>query len=87
MATTPNQTPLTDDAQRLLAEINRESTDGYTLMSRIGMKSDSDFLALVKQLVDRSLISYRGDLSQRRVGEAYFFVPMESQWKTNRVLF
>ena len=86
MATSSVQPPLSDDAQRLLAEINRESTDGYTLMSRLGMRNDADFLNLAKQLVERSLISYRGELSQRKIGEAYFFVPMESQWKANSVL-
>jgi len=80
------QAPLSDDAQRLLYEINRESTDGYTLMSRLGTRNDSDFLNLVKQLVERSLISVRGEVTQRRVGEAYFFVPLESQGKTNSLL-
>jgi len=87
MASSSTQLPLGQQAQRLLYEINRESTDGYTLMSRLGVKSDSDFLNLVKQLVDLSLISFRGELSQRRVGEAYFFVPLESQGKANSLLW
>ena len=81
------QLPLSEQAQRLLYEINRESTDGYTLMSRLGVKNDSDFLTLVKQLVERSLVSFRGELSQRRIGEAYFFVPLESQGKANSLLW
>ncbi len=85
MASAP-QIPLSEQAQRLLYEINRESTDGYTLMSRLGVKNDSEFLTLVKQLVERSLVSVRGELSQRRVGEAYFFVPLEWQWKANSIL-
>jgi hypothetical protein len=82
-STTPPQA-LTEQASRLLKEINRESTDGYTLMSRIGMRDEVEFQKLVKELLGHSVIAIRGD--EDRIGEAYFYVPLEAQGRVNYCL-
>ena len=85
MATNPLEPALSEQAMKLLSEITRESGDGYTLMSRTGLNR-ADFQAAVKQLQEQGVIEVKGDTSVKRVGEAYFYVPLPAQGKVDVLL-
>lgn len=76
---------LSEQALRLLREITREQSDGYTLMSRSGLKG-SDFEKAVGELRDHSLIEVKGDISGERLGESVFYVPLNAQGRADFLL-
>jgi len=85
MATSPASPILSATALRLLSEIVREAGDGYTLMSRSGLKGP-EFEKAVGELLSRSLILVKGDTSGDRLGESYFYVPLGAQGRADYLL-
>lgn len=83
MSASPMPSVLSEPAIRLLRELSRESGDGYTLMSRTGIKDESEFSKCVQELRNQSLIEVKGDTSSERVGESILFVPIEARSKVN----
>lgn len=82
MASSAMPPALSEQAVRLLREIARESSDGYTLMSRTGV-GGSDFEKAVNELRAQSLVEVKGAISGERLGESFFYVPIEAQGRAN----
>lgn len=67
--------PLTDpNALKVLQVIRERATDGYTVMTRAGVKPEELSKALM-ELHDRGCVSIKGDPRPDRVGETYLSVP------------
>ena len=86
MAAIPMPQGLSEEAERLLREILRESGDGYTLMSRTNLRDQAKFAKAVDELMKQSLIEVKGDTSPDRVGESFFYVPIKAQGRANLFL-
>ena len=76
---------LSENASRLLREIAREAGDGYTLMSRTSLNK-TDLEKAVAELRAQSLIEIKGDVSGPRLGESYFYVPLNAQGRADYLL-
>jgi predicted transcriptional regulator len=86
MGAFPMPSVLSDQAIKLLRELARESGDGYTLMSRTGIKDESQFSRTVQELRNQSLVEVKGDTSSDRVGESFLYVPIEARGNVNFLL-
>jgi len=81
----PMPPTLSEQSVRLLREIAREAGDGYTLMSRAGLNK-TDFEKAVGELRAPLLIEVKGDVSGARLGESYFYVPLNAQGRVDYLL-
>lgn len=66
-------------AQRILEKLLEEATDGYTLMQRTDLDKEK-FLPAIKELVlDRNLVSAKGNLTAEDIGADFFYIPPARQ--------
>jgi hypothetical protein len=68
---------LTPNALKVLDAPRERAADGYTVMSRTGLKAD-ELSAALKEIPE-SLLMIKGELSPDRVGEAYLAIPPNAQ--------
>ena len=68
---------LSQPALRVLAAVCESDSDGYTLLSRSGLKLD-DFIVAVQNLFELGLLKVRGELQPGRILEAYFQATREA---------
>jgi len=71
------QPTLSANALKVLDALRESAADGYTVMSRTGLKAP-ELSAALKE-ISPSLLMIKGELNPERVGEAYLAIPPDAR--------
>jgi hypothetical protein len=73
------------NGKKILRLLTQQAMEGYSLMSRTGLKQD-ELQTAVDELLNRSLISIKGAPSGDELGKAYLWVPPNVQGRAEYLL-
>lgn len=76
---------LDETALRVLGVVQRQAGDGFTLMSRSGLKP-SELTNAVRWLQSNELVSVEGVLSEEKIGDAYVYVPPRAKGRSELII-
>ena len=69
---------LSENAMKVLRLLRNSAMDGYTVMAKTKLTKE-DLSQVIRELTSSSLIGIKGDLESPAVGEAYLWVPPDTQ--------
>ena len=65
---------LSEGALKVLRAARGRAIDGYSLMSKTGLHAEQ-LNSAIRELVDEDLVSTRGELDPKVIGDVYLVVP------------
>ena len=76
---------LSDEAIKVLRVVRERNTDGYTIMSKTGLDAKQLEVAVLS-LLQAGLISIEGEPFEKKIGEAYLWVPLDAKGYADLIL-
>jgi hypothetical protein len=73
----PEQSELGEPAKKVLEAVRARSMDGYSLLSRTGLRF-SELPTAVEELLGKGLVMVTGDLNPDTIGDSVFSIPVDA---------